>query len=64
MSAAGIFQSNLGGVEQKSYAGKAEQDEFEAALGAKVLDEIALYEAEQAASIVELMEHIEVSVTA
>lgn len=50
VSAAGIFQSNLGGTEQKSYPANGAQDEFERALGAKVLDEIALYEAEQAAS--------------
>ncbi|NPC59362.1 2-oxoadipate dioxygenase/decarboxylase HglS [Caenimonas soli] len=55
VSAAGIFQSNLGGTEQKSYAANAAQDEFEAGLGAAVLDEIALYEAEQAASIAAVM---------
>jgi uncharacterized glyoxalase superfamily metalloenzyme YdcJ len=54
VSAAGIFQSNLGGTEQKSYSANAAQDEFEAALGATVLDEIELYEAEQAASIAAL----------
>lgn len=51
VSAAGIFQSNLGGAEQKSYAANAAQEAFEAALGAKVADEIALYEQSQQASI-------------
>jgi uncharacterized glyoxalase superfamily metalloenzyme YdcJ len=55
VSAAGIFQSNLGGAEQQSFAANAAQDEFEAALGARVLDEIALYEAEQAASMMAVM---------
>lgn len=43
VSAAGIFQSNLGGTEQRSYAANATKAAFEAALGASVLDEIALY---------------------
>lgn len=51
VSAAGIFQSNLGGEEQKSYAANAAQAAFEQALGAAVADEIALYEASQAASV-------------
>jgi len=51
VSAAGIFQSNLGGEEQKSYAANAAQAAFEQALGAPVADEIALYEASQAASV-------------
>jgi uncharacterized glyoxalase superfamily metalloenzyme YdcJ len=51
VSAAGIFQSNLGGTEQKTHAAPAARGEFEAALGAKVLDEFDLYEAEQAASM-------------
>ncbi|RCW70093.1 2-oxoadipate dioxygenase/decarboxylase HglS [Pseudorhodoferax soli] len=51
VSAAGIFQSNLGGAEQKSYAANAAQEAFEAALGAPVADEIALYAQSQQASI-------------
>ena len=43
VSAAGIFQSNLGGDEQKHYQANAAQQVFEAALGAQVHDEIALY---------------------
>ncbi|MFC4729000.1 VOC family protein [Coralloluteibacterium thermophilus] len=51
VSAAGIFQSNLGGEERKAYAAQANRAAFEAALGAPVADEFALYEAEQAASV-------------
>ncbi|MGR8024978.1 DUF1338 domain-containing protein, partial [Burkholderia cenocepacia] len=51
VSAAGIFQSNLGGEEQKQYQAYAAQQAFEAALGARVHDEIALYEAAQQRSI-------------
>ncbi|SJN14502.1 hypothetical protein CZ787_15465 [Halomonas citrativorans] len=49
VSAAGIFQSNLGGGENAAYAGNANRDAFEEALGAPVTDELALYaEREQA----------------
>lgn len=51
VSAAGIFQSNLGGEEQKSYAANASQAAFEAALGAPVADELRLYANSQQASI-------------
>ncbi|MDN5506570.1 MAG: DUF1338 family protein, partial [Comamonas sp.] len=47
VSAAGIFQSNLGGEEQKQYQAHAAQQVFEGALGARVHDEIALYEASE-----------------
>ncbi|MBA1189100.1 VOC family protein [Pseudomonas entomophila] len=43
VSAAGIFQSNLGGEGQASYAGQANRQAFEAALGMPVADELALY---------------------
>lgn len=51
VSAAGIFQSNLGGTEQRSYTANAAKSRFEHDLGASVLDEIALYEATQKRSI-------------
>lgn len=51
VSAAGIFQSNLGGTEQHSYTANAAKSRFESDLGANVLDEIALYEATQKRSI-------------
>ncbi len=54
VSAAGIFQSNLGGEEQKQYAAHAAQQAFEADLGARVHDEIALYEQAQQRSIDQL----------
>lgn len=45
VSAAGIFQSNLGGTEQHAYAASANRQAFEQALGAVVADEFALYQA-------------------
>lgn len=56
VSAAGIFQSNLGGEEQRAYEGHASQAAFEAALGTAVADPFALYEAEEAASRAALLE--------
>lgn len=43
VSAAGIFQSNLGGGEQRAYAERANLEAFEAALGVPVADPFALY---------------------
>ncbi|ALM81981.1 VOC family protein [Bordetella sp. N] len=57
VSAAGIFQSNLGGTEQKSYAANAAKQAFERDLGAQVLDEIALYEQSEQASL-EALRHL------
>jgi uncharacterized glyoxalase superfamily metalloenzyme YdcJ len=51
VSAAGIFQSNLGGAEQKVYAANEAQASFEQALGAVVADEISLYEQAEALSL-------------
>ena len=51
VSAAGIFQSNLGGTEQRSYRANEAREAFERDLGAPVLDEFALYEAAQQRSI-------------
>ena len=51
VSAAGIFQSNLGDDVQKQYRVDAAQAVFEQALGAPVHDEFALYEAAQARSL-------------
>ncbi|KTW00846.1 2-oxoadipate dioxygenase/decarboxylase HglS [Sphingomonas sanguinis] len=51
VSAAGIFQSNLGGTEQRSYAASAAQAVFEEALGDKVQDELALYADAEARSM-------------
>ncbi|WP_213878199.1 VOC family protein [Pseudomonas sp. dw_358] len=43
VSAAGIFQSNLGDSTQIGYEGQSNRVDFEAALGAQVLDDLALY---------------------
>ncbi|MGP9636945.1 2-oxoadipate dioxygenase/decarboxylase HglS [Psychrobacter sp. AOP3-A1-26] len=51
VSAAGIFQSNLHDDKQSSYEGNSNQQEFERALGARVHDELELYQAMQAQSL-------------
>jgi uncharacterized glyoxalase superfamily metalloenzyme YdcJ len=58
VSAAGIFQSNLGGAAQKAYSAKAAQAAFESDLGTPVFDEIALYAQTQEQSIATLMAHL------
>ncbi|MDR5866812.1 2-oxoadipate dioxygenase/decarboxylase HglS [Halomonas koreensis] len=50
VSAAGIFQSNLGDGGGEAYAGNANREAFEAALGAPVADELALYAERERAS--------------
>jgi uncharacterized glyoxalase superfamily metalloenzyme YdcJ len=50
VSAAGIFQSNLGGEQSEAYAGSANRDAFEEALGAQVTDELSLYAEREKAS--------------
>ncbi|MDX3911570.1 MAG: DUF1338 family protein [Sphingobium sp.] len=54
VSAAGIFQSNLGGEEQPAYSAAAAQASFEAALGATVSDPFELYASMQDQSLAEL----------
>lgn len=51
VSAAGIFQSNLGGSSRDNYASSSSQQQFEQALGANVIDEIELYTQRQQASL-------------
>ncbi len=51
VSAAGIFQSNLGEPARQAYASDAARGAFVAALGAPVIDEFDLYDAAQARSI-------------
>lgn len=51
VSAAGIFQSNLGDNDRPRSQGQSSQAEFEKALGTKIQDEIALYAQRQAASL-------------
>ncbi|KRP71554.1 hypothetical protein TX23_14865 [Pseudomonas paralactis] len=55
VSAAGIFQSNLGDAAQSRYAANANQAEFEQALGRKTIDELQLYGQTQQRSIDECM---------
>lgn len=54
VSAAGIFQSNLGGEEQRAYAAHANREAFEQALGMQVEDEFAIYDRLQAESLATL----------
>jgi uncharacterized glyoxalase superfamily metalloenzyme YdcJ len=51
VSAAGIFQSNLGDKGHDGYAREANQQQFEQALGVPVTDEVALYAKRQQASL-------------
>jgi uncharacterized glyoxalase superfamily metalloenzyme YdcJ len=51
VSAAGIFQSNLGESSHEHYASSASQQQFEQALGVAVIDEIELYAQRQQASL-------------
>lgn len=55
VSAAGIFQSNLGGAEQKSYASHANRQAFLDALRGTVHDEFAIYEDAERRSIAVVM---------
>ena len=58
VSAAGIFQSNLGDAARDSYAHSANQDAFERDLGAPVLDELALYAETQRRSLAQCAEQL------
>ncbi|TCL72959.1 VOC family protein [Rhizobium sp. BK251] len=51
VSAAGIFQSNLGTDQQQNYATRSNRAAFEAALGATVSDELDLYAEREAQSL-------------
>ncbi|MCA6111536.1 2-oxoadipate dioxygenase/decarboxylase HglS [Bradyrhizobium cenepequi] len=51
VSAAGIFQSNIGTDEQKNYAAQSNRPQFEAELGAVVRDELELYAQVEKASL-------------
>ncbi|MBS9777656.1 MAG: VOC family protein [Gammaproteobacteria bacterium] len=56
VSAAGIFQSNLGGEEGQNFAANANQSAFEEALGATVSDEFELYKNIEKESLVRLFD--------
>jgi uncharacterized glyoxalase superfamily metalloenzyme YdcJ len=51
VSAAGIFQSNLGDTAQQDFVASPNQTRFEAELGAPVLDEFEHYAAIERASV-------------
>ncbi|MGZ0718110.1 2-oxoadipate dioxygenase/decarboxylase HglS [Pseudomonas palleroniana] len=55
VSAAGIFQSNLGDGAQSHYAANANQAQFEQALGRQTIDELQLYGETQQRSIDECL---------
>ncbi len=56
VSAAGIFQSNLGDERRDALQASPNRAAFEHALGATVSDELALYAAQQAASLADALE--------
>ncbi|UPK07952.1 VOC family protein [Bradyrhizobium sp. 170] len=64
VSAAGIFQSNLGTDEQQNYAERANQEAFEDALGAKIADEFALYAQAEQSSLDEALSQLAVAAKA
>jgi uncharacterized glyoxalase superfamily metalloenzyme YdcJ len=51
VSAAGIFQSNLGDAAQSHYAAHSNKAEFEKALGRSTIDELQLYDETQQRSV-------------
>jgi uncharacterized glyoxalase superfamily metalloenzyme YdcJ len=61
VSAAGIFQSNLGTDQQQNYATRSNRVAFEEALGEKVQDELELYAERQAGSLEVAMEKLGLS---
>ncbi|TMV92706.1 VOC family protein [Thioclava sp. BHET1] len=61
VSAAGIFQSNLGDEARSDAQAASNRSDFEAALGKPVSDEFALYEAMQAASLKAALDQLNMS---
>jgi uncharacterized glyoxalase superfamily metalloenzyme YdcJ len=69
VSAAGIFQSNLGTEEQQNYSERSNRSAFEQGLGTRVRDELELYAQTEAASLEQALTrlgspHIALTVTA
>ncbi|GGZ82981.1 DUF1338 domain-containing protein [Ignatzschineria indica] len=60
VSAAGIFQSNLGDEARVNYVENSSQTQFVEDLGAQVLDELEMYEASQARSLERCKEILEI----
>ncbi|MNJ65803.1 hypothetical protein D3C77_618420 [compost metagenome] len=63
VSAAGIFQSNLGDSTRDAYDQSASRAEFERALGRPVLDEMALYGQVQNASLLDCAQELGIQLT-
>nr|WP_314483187.1 VOC family protein [uncultured Pseudomonas sp.] len=63
VSAAGIFQSNLGDSAQADAMTQGNQQQLEAALGAPVTDEMTLYAQVQAQSIASCLRALDIPVT-
>ncbi|ERO60873.1 2-oxoadipate dioxygenase/decarboxylase HglS [Pseudomonas piscis] len=61
VSAAGIFQSNLGDDSQSHYAGRSNRQAFETALGRPTLDELQLYAQTQQRSLEQCAEALGLS---
>ncbi len=61
VSAAGIFQSNLGDEARSETQAASNRASFEAALGKSVADEFALYEAMQSDSLAAALDQLKVS---
>jgi uncharacterized glyoxalase superfamily metalloenzyme YdcJ len=61
VSAAGIFQSNLGDNAQAHYAEMANREAFQRALGRETLDDLALYERTQQASLLSALDTLDVA---
>lgn len=59
VSAAGIFQSNLGDGQKETYQSNQSQSSFEASLGAKLTNEHDLYSAIESQSLSSVMKHID-----
>lgn len=59
VSAAGIFQSNLGGAERGAYSAVSSQSAFEAALGIPVLDPFVLYRQREVASMADALQQLQ-----
>lgn len=55
VSAAGIFQSNLGGTSAGAYAERSNRSVFESALGQAPLDELALYAEAESTSLAQAL---------
>ena len=60
MSAAGIFQSNLGEGGQGEYEVDSNQIQFEASLGAKVFDELKLYSENSKRTLIQTKEALKI----